>query len=277
MNKEIIKNCDEYWLDEDGNSLIVAENGGVYIVTEDEEIIYITDDIRKIYDEEKDDYLIDGMTVSEYIKSSEKPAETLSVWTSTAKNTEPVVTAKPVQETNSEVTSEVTEIPARVIYQTIYKVPETEIIFSETEKTEVSKIEKSEKEETDEREFSESELVTTVPEEYVSAKHEAEEFQSGSSVYSEAAVTTISQEKILYFTENSVSENPEINVTKNTETTSVAVIEDTSENISPTNNIQAFLFLAGVFGAAVAAAVFIKKFKKKNISEDADLSELSAR
>ena len=112
MNKEIIKNCDEYWLDEDGNSLIVAENGGVYIVTEDEEIIYITDDIRKIYDEEKDDYLIDGMTVSEYIKSSEKPAETLSVWTSTAKNTEPVVTAKPVQETNSEVTSEVTEIPA---------------------------------------------------------------------------------------------------------------------------------------------------------------------
>ncbi len=250
MNKEIIKNCDEYWLDEDGNSLVVAENGSVYIVTEDEEIIYITDDIRKIYDEEKDDYLIDGMTVSEYIRSAKKPAETLSVWTSTAKNTEPVVTSRSVQETNSEVT----EIPARVIYQTIYKAPETEIIFSGTEKTEVSKIEKSEKEETDGQEFSESELVTTVPEEYVSAEHEAEEFQSGSSVYSEAAVTTIPQEKILYFTENSSAANnnisavnSEINISENTETTAVAVIEDTAENISPANNIQAFALVTSKF------------------------------
>ena len=51
-----------------------------------------------------------------------------------------------------------------------------------------------------------------------------------------------------------------------TETTAVAVTENTAENVSAANNIQAFLLLAGVFGAAVAAAVLMKKNKKKKNS-----------
>ncbi len=167
-----------------------------------------------------------------------------------------------MRETKAETYETVTEVPARVIYQTIYNAPETE-------KTEVSESEKSEKEETEQQEFSESELVTTVPE-----KYEAEEFQGSTEVHSQTAVTTVPQEKILYFTDNSIAENTEINIA---ETTAITEVADNSEIGSATNNAQAFLLLAGVFGAAVAAVVLMKKFKKKSVSEDADLSELSAR
>ena len=270
MTKDIIKNGDICWFDSDGNSIVIAENGGVYFVDKNDKTRYLTDDIRKIYDEKTEAYSINGMDIDEYIKSINKPAQTTAKQTSTtvvqtvttAKITEPVVTSKPLQETNMAVSETVTEVPARVIYQTIYNAPEAE-------KTEVSKIEKSEKEETEQQELSE---VTTVPEEY-----ESEEFQSGSEVYSEAAVTEIPKEKILYFTENSTAENSEINTAESTETTAVAITENAEENVSSANNAQAFLLLAGVFGAVVAAAVFMKKIKKKNISEDADLSELSAR
>ncbi len=265
MTKDILKNGDIYWFDSDGNSIVIAENGGVYFVDKNDKERYLTDDIRKIYDEKSGNYSIDGMDIDEYIKSLDKPIEMTSVWTTTAKVTEPEVTSKPVRETKSETSETVTEVPARVIYQTIYNVPEAE-------KTEVSKIEKSEKTETKQQEFSESELVTTVPE-----KYEAEEFQGSTEVHSQTAVTTVPQEKILYFTGNSIAENSEINVTESTEAAAVAVTENTAENVSAANNIQVFLLLAGVFGAAVAAAVLMKKIKKKNISEDADLSELSAR
>lgn len=265
MTNDILKNGDIYWVDESGNSIVIAENGSVYFVDKNDKAHYLTDDIRKIYDEKSETYSINGMDIDDYIKFLNKPAETTAVWTTAAKITEPAVTSKPVRETKSETSETVTEIPARVIYQTIYNAPEAE-------KTEVSKIEKSEKEETEQQEFSESELVTTVPE-----KYKAEEFQGSSEVHSQAAVTTVPQEKILYFTDNSTAENSEINAAESTETAAVEVTENTAENVSAANNAQAFLLLAGVFGAAVAAAVLIKKFKKKNISEDADLSELSAR
>ena len=265
MTKDILKNGDIYWFDSDGNSIVIAENGGVYFVDKNDKARYLTNDIRKIYDEKSGNYSIDGMDIDEYIKFLNKPVETTAVWTTTAKITEPAVTSKPVRKTKSETPETVTEVPARVIYQTIYNAPEAE-------KTEVSKIEKSEKTETEQQEFSESESVTTVPE-----KYKAEEFQSSSSVHSQTAVTTVPQEKILYFTDNSAAENSEVNVTESIETTAVAVTENTAENVSASNNAQAFLLLAGVFGAAIAAAVFMKKIKKKNISENADLSELSAR
>lgn len=264
MTKDILKNGDICWFDSDGNSIVIAENGGVYFVDKNDKARYLTDDIRKIYDEKSGNYSIDGMDIDKYIKSINKPAETTAVWTTAAKITEPAVTSKPVRETKLETSETVTEVPARVIYQTIYNAPEAE-------KTEVSKIEKSEKEETEQQEFSENELVTTVPE-----KYEAEEFQSSSEIHSQAAVTTAPQEKILILSENTVSEST-VDITESTETTAVAVAENTAENVSTANNIQAFLLLAGVFGAAVAAAVLMKKFKKKNISEDADLSKLSAR
>ncbi len=277
MTKDILKNGDICWFDSDGNSIVIAESGGVYFVDKNDEARYLTDDIRKIYDEEAEAYSIDGLDIDEYIKSLDKPIETTAVWTTTAaKITEPAVTSKPVRETKTETSETVTEVPARVIYQTIYNGNSDEKITEETEKTEVSKIEKSEKEEIEQQELS---AVTTVPE-----KYKAEEFQGSSEVHSQTAVTTVPQEKILYFTGNSAAENnnisaenSEINIAESTETTAVAVTENTAENVSAANNIQAFLLLAGVFGAAVAAAVLMKKIKKKNISVDADLSELSAR
>lgn len=248
MTKDIVKNGDIYWFDSDGNSIVIAESGGVYFVDKNDKARYLTDDIRKIYDEKSEAYSINGMDIDEYIKSINKSAETTAVWTTTAKITESAVTSKSVQDTNAATSETDTEVPARVIYQTIYNAPEAE-------KTEVSKIEKSEKEETERQEFSE---VTTVPE-----KYKAEEFQSSSEVHSQTAVTTVPQEKILYFTDNSTVENSEVNVTESTETTAVAVTENTAENVSASNNAQAFLLLAGVFGAAVAAAVLIKNSKRK--------------
>lgn len=261
MTKDILKSGDICWFDSDGNSIVIAENGGIYFVDKNDKARYLTDDIRKIYDENSETYSINGMDIDEYIKSLNKPTETTAVWTTAAKVTEPDVTSKPVRETKSETSETVTEVPARVIYQTIYNAPEAE-------KTEVSKIEKSEKEETEQQELSE---VTTVPE-----KYKAEEFQGSSEVHSQAAVTTVPQEKILILSENTVSEST-VDITESTETTAVAVTENTAENVSAANNAQAFLLLAGVFGAVVAAIIFMKKIKKKNISEDADLSELSAR
>ncbi len=269
LTKDILKNGDIYWFDGDGNSIVIAESGGVYFVDKNDKTRYLTDDIRKIYDEKAETYSINGMDIDEYIKFVNKPAETTAVWTTAAKIIEPAVTSKPVRETKAETYETVTEIPARVIYQTIYNGNSAEKITEETEKTEVSKIEKSEKDETEQHELSE---VTTVPE-----KYKAEEFQSSSEVHSQTAVITVPQEKILYFTGNSVAENSEVNIAESAETTAVAVTENTSENVSASNNAQAFLLLAGVFGAAVAAAVLMKKIKKKNISEDANLSELSAR
>ena len=282
MTKDILKNGDICWFDSNGNSIVIAENGGVYFVDKNDKARYLTDDIRKIYDEKSETYSINGMDIDEYIKSLNKPAEAgsprgqshpevkndgLEVYKAPQGAGETSEISTKNISVKSETSETVTEVPARVIYQTIYNGNSDGKITEETEKTEVSKIEKSEKAETEQQELSE---VTTVPE-----KYKAEEFQSSSSVHSQAAVTTVSQEKILYFTDNSAAENSEINIAESAETT--AVTENTAENVSASNNAQAFLLLAGVFGAAVAAAVLMKKIKKKNISEDTDLSELSAR
>lgn len=240
MTKDILKNGDICWFDSDGNSIVIAENGGVYFVDKNDKARYLTNDVLKIYDEKSDNYSIDGMDIDEYIKSIDKPIEVTSVWTTAAKITEPAVTSKPARETKTETSETVTEVPARVIYQTIYNGNSDEKITEETEKTEVSKIEKSEKEEIEQQEFSENELVTTVPE-----KYEAEEFQNSSEVHSQTAVTTVPQEKILYFTENSAAENLETNIA---ETTAITEVADNSEIGSAANNAQAFLLLAGVLG-----------------------------
>ena len=268
MTNDILKNSDICWFDSNGNSIVIAESGGVYFVDKNDKAHYLTDDIRKIYDERSDNYSINGMDIDEYIKSLNKPTEATAkqtsaatVQTTTAKITESAITSKSEIETGLETSETVTEVPARIIYQTIYNAPETE-------KTEVSEIERSEKEETEQQELSENELVTTIPQEY-----ETEDLSEAAPVLPQTAVTDVPQEKILYFTENTLKEDPaEIAVT-----TAASVIENASENVSASNNAQAFLLLAGVFGAAVAAVVFMKKLKKKNISGDKNLSELSAR
>ena len=162
------------------------------------------------------------------LKSSS--VDDVGFWTTTVKTTEPAVTENEAQTTavtHSTAKNTVSEteattgeaadtIPPRIIYQTIYNAPETE-------KTEVSEIEKSEEKETEQRVFSE---VTTVPEEW-----ETEEFSGIQTVPSEAAVSEAVQEKILYFTESSVSENTdissvdsefEIGIAENTETALIA-------------------------------------------------------
>jgi len=237
LTKDILKNGDICWFDSDGNSIVIAENGGVYFVDKNDKARYLTNDVLKIYDEKSDNYSIDGMDIDEYIKSIDKPIEVTSVWTTAAKITEPAVTSKPARETKTETSETVTEVPARVIYQTIYNGNSDEKITEEIKKTEVSKSEKSEKTETEQQEIS---AVTTVPE-----KYKEEEFQSSTEVHSQAAVTTVPQEKILYFTENSAAENLETNIA---ETTAITEVADNSEIGSAANNAQAFLLLAGVLG-----------------------------
>ena len=106
MTKDIVKNADSYWFDDDGNSLVVSADGKVYLVIFDDGVHYVTDDIRKIYDEEADDYVIGGMSIYEYISSMKKDETVLSEI--------------------EQPTETVASIPAQVVYQTIYHAPETE-------------------------------------------------------------------------------------------------------------------------------------------------------
>ena len=271
MTKDNLKNADVYWFDADDNTLVIDENGAVYLVTNTGDISYVADDISNIYDDETDDFIIDGMNITEYIKSVRKAAETTAAaekvteaTTTSATTTTTQTTTTTAITTTATSTEAVTEIPARVIYQTVYQTPETAVIVSETEVSEI---------ETTTEKQEETVEVTTVPEE-----QETEEFSSVSTVSSEESVTETTQERILNLSEIISSETELATTAPNTETTEVTgvVSEDTGNTTS--NNVQAFFLLAGVFGALIAAAaVFTIKSKKKMLSETDDLSELSAR
>ena len=61
-------------------------------------------------------------------------------------------------------------------------------------------------------------------------------------------------------------------------TSEIAVVpEAPAETPNQSNSIMAFLLLAGVFGAAVAAAVFYMKHRKKKLADPNDISQLSAK
>lgn len=108
--RDIVNNSEAYWFDDIGNSLVVADDGKVYLLLNDESVRYVTDDIRKIYDESADSYVINGFMIDEYIMSlADEPEFTVAETTVT----------------------ETVEIPAQVIYQTIYKTPETATSVSE--------------------------------------------------------------------------------------------------------------------------------------------------
>ena len=259
MTKDSLKNADIYWFDENGNTIVIDEYGKVYLVTVNDTVSYIADDVRKIYDEEKDDFIINGMSIDKYIKSVNKAAET-----TIAPADVPQTSTAPIQTTVTTTTKSNEEIPARVIYETVYQKSETEVTVSEMEESEF---------EATDKEQEETMAVTTIPEE-----QETEEFSSVSTVSSEESVTETTQERILNLSEIISSETELATTAPNTETTEVTevVSEDTGNTTS--NNVQAFFLLAGVFGALIAAAaVFTIKSKKKILSETDDLSGLSAR
>ena len=236
MTKDIVKNADSYWFDDDGNSLVVSADGKVYLVIFDDGVHYVTDDIRKIYDEEADDYVIGGMSIYEYISSMKKDETVLSEI--------------------EQPTETVASIPAQVVYQTIYHAPETEkntyMEESEFEETEY---------EADNLLSETQEEVTAVPESKTSASETAV-----STVPSETGVSEI-------MTENTTSE-----AVTSAETSAITVVPEACEKSSnQSNSIAAFLLLAGLFGAAVAVAVYFMKDKNKKLTDESDISKLSAR
>lgn len=91
------------------------------------------------------------------------------------------------------------------------------------------------------------------------------------------AVTEISEEYEAEGTETAVSTVPSETGIMETISETSAVTENPADTASANNNVTGFLLLAGVFGAAVAAAVYMTKFKKKKINDDTDLSQLSAK
>ncbi len=94
----------------------------------------------------------------------------------------------------------------------------------------------------------------------------------------ETAVTPVQTETgIRHKTETAVRETIQTDISSESETLAVTETEVLTVNNSASNNAQAFLLLAGVFGAAAAAAVYLRKVKKKKLSETEDISKLSAK
>lgn len=109
-------------------------------------------------------------------------------------------------------------------------------------------------------EQSESSAVSSVPEEHEAAG-------------AEAAVSEVSEETGVSG-ESSISD--ETGVSSTTESV-VSDISGVPVEPSSAKNIQAFLLLAGVFGAVIAAMVLKRKFQKDKRKKTADKSQLTAK
>ena len=91
---------------------------------------------------------------------------------------------------------------------------------------------------------------------------------------SEQAVTAVSASDEAAGTETAIS-----SVSQETGVTTGIMVTESAKNVPPAQsgmNPQTFLFLAGVFGAVIAMAVFLNKSKKKK-SADVDVSTISAK
>lgn len=157
---------------------------------------------------------------------------------------------------------------APVMPQTIYLIPETE--ESGIKNTEVHKNEftQSEFHETSDVSAEKQEItaLTAVPE---------SEAAGDETKVSETAIPAVQTEAGLI---TEISETEYVSTTNESIVETGAVTETAAEvKTSANNNTQAFLLLAGVFGAAVAAAVYVMKQKKKKASANTDISELSAK
>jgi len=102
-----------------------------------------------------------------------------------------------------------------------------------------------------------------------------EKEQSSQTILSsEQAVTTVSASNEAAGTETAIS-----SVSQETGVTTGIMVAESAKDVPPAQsgmNPQTFLFLAGVFGAVIAMAVFLNKSKKKK-SADVDVSTLSAK
>ena len=128
----------------------------------------------------------------------------------------------------------------------ILKKSTTEVHNDEQAQTEVSAAEQSE--------YS---AVSEVPEEYEAAG-------------AEAAVSEVSEETGISG-EGSISEGTAVSDTTESVVSDVPIKADTAKNA------QAFLLLAGVFGAVIAAMVLKRKFQKDKRKKTVDKSQLTAK
>lgn len=226
MTKELLQNGDIYWLDTDGNSIVIMPNGKVYLETYSGDVAFLSNDISKI-ENEKGDFIMNGVPISEYIKKLNTKVTEVTNQTSATVN-------------NSQTVHSVQEMPVTAVF-----------LSNTNTVTEVHK-----------NEFTQSE-------------HEGKTSVSSETQENVSAVTTSVHETT--GTEATVSSVPQETGITETEAMSSIVTEAPIADTSHSNNAQAFLLLAGVFGIAVVAAVFMTKTKKKKLSETLDLTELSAK
>ena len=145
-----------------------------------------------------------------------------------------------------------------------------EVHKKQSKKTEVSNNEATEYEQKNKDSISsESQMsvpsVTNVPE-----KSETEG--------TETAVSTVPQKTGISNTATTTATDTTTSVDTTATTAEVAVVPVVSDTqTSSSNGVQAFLLIAAVFGAAVAAFVYMKKRKEKELIENSDLSLLTAK
>lgn len=174
-------------------------------------------------------------------------------------------TTKVWQTTAAETTAKVTEV--QITKKSVPVYTRTEYLAPETELTTMTEVHSDEFTQTEELPLqTETEMavtaVTEVPEE-------------SETEGTETAVSSVPSETGISETVTGVTT---LEAVTSTETSAITVVLEASEK-SPnqSNSIAAFLLLAGVFGAAVAAAVFFMKSKKKKLTDESDISQLSAR
>ncbi|UKI16696.1 MAG: hypothetical protein L6V87_02080 [Ruminococcus sp.] len=174
-------------------------------------------------------------------------------------------TTKVWQTTAAETTAKVTEV--QITKKSVPVYTRTEYLAPETELTTMTEVHSDEFTQTEELPLqTETEMavtaVTEVPEE-------------SETEGTETAVSSVPSETGISETVTGVTT---LEAVTSTETSAITVVLEASEK-SPnqSNSIAAFLLLAGLFGAAVAAAVFFMKSKKKKLTDESDISQLSAR
>ena len=174
----------------------------------------------------------DGVPVEIY---ADEPETTMKVWQTT------------VAETTAKAAEAQTKKSVPVYSRTEYLAPETEL-------TTITEVHSDEFTHTEELPLqAEKEMAVTAVTE-VPQESETEETETAvSSVPSETGVS------------ETVTEVTTLEAVTSTETSAITVVPETAEKVSnQSNSIAGFLLLAGVFGAAVAAAVYFMKNKKKN-------------
>lgn len=204
----------------------------------DEEIL-LEEDYEEILDE-------DGVPVEIY---ADEPETTTKLWQTTA----------------AETTAKTTEV--QTTKQSVPVYTRTEYLAPETELTTITEVHSDEFTQTEELPLpTETELAVTAVAE-VPEESETEGTETAvSSVPSETGVS------------ETVTEVTILEAITSAETSAITVVPEITEKVpNQSKSIAGFLLLAGVFGAAVAAAVYFMKNKKKKLTNESDISQLSAR